>query len=169
MTLLDASTFTKSDIYLNREFELILNGVYKCYQKMLVDYNVIENNENKIRNRLYKDYLKSSAVRTWLGLENYIFHPEVPEIDDNYDESARTDLIVYNALTYAKDETAYYIIECKRIDGTKNLNDKYITNGIDRFIGDRYPSNKSVNGMLGFVVKSIDIHDNVSRITGLSS
>mgnify|MGYP001549797100 CR=1 FL=1 len=169
MTLLDASAFTKSNIYLDREFEFILSGVYKCYQKMLVDYSAIENNENKIRNRLYKDYLKSSNVRTWLGLESYIFHPEVPEIDDNYDESARTDLIVYNALTYAKDETAYYVIECKRIDGTKTLNDKYVINGINRFIDNRYPSNKSVNGMLGFVVKSIDINDNVSRITGLTS
>jgi len=169
MTLLDASAFTKSNVYLDREFEFILSGVYKCYQKMLVDYSAIENNENKIRNRLYKDYLKSSNVRTWLGLESYIFHPEVPEIDDNYDESARTDLIVYNALTYAKDETAYYVIECKRIDGTKTLNDKYVINGINRFIDNRYPSNKSVNGMLGFVVKSIDIKDNVSRITGLTS
>lgn len=169
MTLLNASAFTKSNIYLDREFEFILNGVYKCYQKMLVDYSRIENNENKIRNRLYKDYLKSSITRTWLGLENYIFHPEVPEIDENYDESARTDLIVYNALTYVKDETAYYVIECKRIDGTKSLNDKYVTNGINRFVDDRYPSNKSVNGMIGFVVRQIDIDDNISRITGLIS
>lgn len=169
MTMLDASVFTKNSLYLDREFEFILGGVYKCYQRMLIDYSTIENNENKIRNRLYKDYLKNSAVRTELGLESYIFHPEVPEIDENYDESARTDVIVYNAVNYAKDETAYYIVECKRIDGSKGLNDKYWVNGINRFIEDRYPSNKSVNAMLGFIVKPIDIEANSLKIPGLTS
>jgi hypothetical protein len=169
MTTLDASVFTKKSLYLDREFEFILSGVYKCYQRMLVDYSTIENNENKIRNRLYKDYLKSSSVRTELGLENYIFHPEVPEIDENYDESARTDVIVYNAVNYAKDETAYYIVECKRIDGSKGLNDKYWLNGINRFIEDRYPTNKSVNAMLGFIVKPINIEANCLKIPGLTT
>lgn len=166
--MLDASVFSKNSLYLDREFEFILSGVFKCYQKMLIDYTEIENNENKIRNRLYKDYLKSSTVRKAIGLESYIFHPEVPEIDENYDESARTDIIVYNAINYVKDESAYYIVECKRIDGTKGLNDKYVTNGINRFIDDRYPTNKSVNAMLGFIVKPIDIEANCLKIPGLT-
>lgn len=167
--MLNATVFTKSNLYLDREFEFILYGVYKCYQKMLMDYSIIENNENKIRNRLYKDYLKSSAIRTEIGLENYVFHPEVPEIDENYNESARTDVIVYNAVNYAKDESAYYVVECKRLDGSKRLNEKYVVNGINRFIEDRYPSNKSVNAMLGFVVKTIDINANCLKIPGLTS
>ncbi|WP_145856858.1 hypothetical protein [Pedobacter suwonensis] len=167
MNNLNASIFSKSHIYLDREFEFILRGIYMCYQNMLVDYAEVENNENKIRNRLYRDYLKKVSVKQSLGLEHYIFHPEVPEVDAEYNESARTDFMVYNSLTYVKDELAYYIIECKRIDGSKTLNDKYTENGIDRFIQDRYPSNRKVNAMLGFIVKPLKINENSLKIPSL--
>lgn len=169
MRNLDASIFAKSQIYLNVEFELVLTQIYSCYKLMLKDYLAIGNNENEIRNRLYRDYLKSAKIKASLGLENFIFHPETPEIDENYKESSRTDIMVYNATSYLKNEKAYYVIECKRIDGTKALNEKYVTNGIKRFIEGKYPSYKNVNAMLGFVVKPIDILRNTSTFSELTS
>lgn len=78
--------------------------------------------------------------------------------EDDDSVKGRTDIKVYNAIERTKNTNSYYIIECKRIDGTNKLNKKYISNGINRFIeNEKYPSFKKVNGMLGFVVNSIDI------------
>lgn len=33
--------------YIDRNFEFILAQIYQCYQRMLRDYDFIENNENK--------------------------------------------------------------------------------------------------------------------------
>ena len=42
MANLNASIFSKKDIYLNKEFEFILSEIYACYQMMPVDYYLIE-------------------------------------------------------------------------------------------------------------------------------
>ncbi len=143
--------------YLKKDFEFVMSKIYDCYLRMLDKYSKIENNENKIRNRLYKDFLSPVQVKELLGLNNWIFHPEVPEIDDDYHEHGRTDIMFYSSKEYIKDENAYYVIECKRLDGNKRLNDAYIENGINRFITEKYPIYKNVNGMLGFIVKPFDI------------
>ena len=61
-------------------------------------------------------------------------------------------------------EKAYFIIECKRLDGNKTLNDKYKNEGINRFITKKYSSYYGANGMIGFVVKKIDIDENIKKI-----
>lgn len=126
---------------------------------MLNDYPSIENNENLIRNGLHKNYLENNQIREELQLIPYLFDTEVELYNEDDDSvKGRTDIKVYNAIERTKNTNSYYIIECKRIDGTNKLNKKYISNGINRFIeNEKYPSFKKVNGMLGFVVNSIDI------------
>ena len=147
-------------VYLKNDFEYILFKVHDCYLMMLENYSTIENNETKIRNRLYKDYLEPVKMKEKLGLNNWIFHPEAPEIDGQYHEFGRTDLKLYSPKEYLKNEKAYYVIECKRLDGKSALNQAYRKEGINRFIAEKYPTYKNVNGMLGFVIRSIDIDKN---------
>lgn len=161
MSQLNVSKFVNNQTYyLKKDFEFVMSKIYDCYLMMLDKYEEIENNENRIRNRLYKDFLNPSIMKEKLGLSNWIFHPEVPEIDDDYHEYGRTDIMFYSPKEYMKSEKAYYIIECKRLDGSKKLNDAYIKNGINRYIQEKYPVYNNVNGMLGFLVKSIDIAEN---------
>lgn len=49
-------------------------------------------------------------------------------------------------------------MECKRLDGKQPLNQKYVNEGICRFVGDspQYSSYNHQNIMLGLVVKKID-------------
>lgn len=167
--MLNSNKFkSKAIIYTEKEFDFILSRISMCHYLMLKKYDSLENNENLIRNRLYKDFLNNNEIREKLGLTPYIFHPEIPEINDNYFEEGRTDLKVYNATVYTKDTNSYYVLECKRLDGTNNLNKKYIYNGILRFVQEKYPTNLSVNCMIGFIVKKINISDNLKEIKNLT-
>jgi len=156
--------------YIDSNFEFILTQMYKCYQKMLVDYDSVENNENKIKNRLYKDYLNNQNVRDELGLNQYLFKTETGMIDDDYNEKGYSDIEVIDLKGSFKSTKAFYIIECKRIDNVNShykssLNNKYIREGINRFIDEKYPTYYKVNGMLGFVVKNIDIKENCKHFS----
>lgn len=158
--------------YIDSNFEFILTQIYKCYQKMIVDFDWIENNENKIKNRLYKDYLDNQIIRNELGLNDYLFKTETGIIDDNYNEKGYSDIEVIDLIGSFKSTEAFYIIECKRIDNTNthyqnSLNNKYIYEGINRFIDEKYPTHYKVNGMLGFVVKNIDIKENSKHFSDL--
>lgn len=155
---------TIQSFYLKKDFEFVMSKIYECYLMMLDKYQIIENNENKIRNRLYKDFLNPVKVKEKLGLNNWIFHPEIPEINDEYHEYGRTDIKFYTPSEYLKDENAFYLIECKRLDGKNKLNDAYVSNGINRYITEKYPVYRNVNGMLGFVISDIDIAKNSKRL-----
>lgn len=158
--------------YIDRNFEFILNQIYKCYQKMMVDYDFIENNENKIKNRLFKDYLNNQNIRNELGLNQYLFKTETGIIDNDYNEKGYTDIEIIDLKGSFKSTESFYIIECKRIDGVNSnyqnsLNNKYVFEGINRFIEEKYPTHYKVNGMLGFIVNCIDINDNIRHFTDL--
>ncbi|MGW9530933.1 hypothetical protein ACWHAM_25070 [Paenibacillus terrae] len=66
---------------------------------------------------------------------------------------------------------AYHIVECKRIDGTTTLNQKYITEGVKRFFSPapqpKYSSYYLQNIMFGYVVQVIDIHENADKLDKL--
>lgn len=61
------------------------------------------------------------------------------------------------------------ILKCKRLDGTKSLNQKYVDEGICRFVGDtpKYSSYNNKNIVLGFFVKDIDCSVVISEITDI--
>lgn len=132
----------------------------------------IPNHEEKIRTHLLENYLENEKIRSTIGLSDVLirFLPEVPE---NYDSDTntyigRTDIRVFssNWLSNPKD---YYIVECKRLDGTKSLNQKYVDEGMGRFVGDspKYSSYNNQNIMLGFVVKEIDCSVVISAISDI--
>jgi len=151
--------------YIDENFEYILTQIYRCYEKMLVDYEFVENNENKIKNRLFKDYLDNQDIKEELELTEFLFATENASLDDNYNEKGYADIQVYDLLKYKKDTQAYYVIECKRLDDINpnyqnSLNNKYIKEGIQRYIDEKYKTNFSINGMLAFVVKMNDIEIN---------
>ena len=55
----------------------------------------------------------------------------------------------------------------KNLNGTTGLNAKYIKNGIMRFLTGKYSTNKKLNGMIGFVVESMNINSNITNINTL--
>lgn len=154
--------------YIDENFEFILAQIHSCYKKMLIDYEFIENNENKIKNRLYRDYLDNQLIIDDLKLNGYRFKTETGFVDENYNEIGYSDIEVIDLIGSLKNKDSFYVIECKRIDDVNShyqssLNNKYINEGINRFVDEKYPTHNKVNGMLGFVVKNIDIKTNCNH------
>ncbi|HET8574163.1 MAG TPA: hypothetical protein VFL76_09855 [Edaphocola sp.] len=168
-TELNASGFGHNGIFYNAEFEDILSKVITCYRLMLSDKVALCNNENQIRDVLYLNYLNNDTVRKSIELQSYYFDRETQE-----DRTAgRTDIRILTANSFIE-TAAYYIIECKRLDatnpkGSTGLNAKYIENGICRFASKTYSTHYKTNGMIGFVVESLNINENVASINNLLS
>ena len=165
---LDASGFYPAPHFYEGEFECILIGITNCYQMMIDDKVQVPNDENQIRDILLINYLKKREIRNKLGFtDNYGFDREVPEDND----IGRSDIKVTTRNTLTEQD-AYYIIECKRLDnqnltGISGLNADYIKEGIMRFIIRKYSAFYGINGMIGFVVKNMDIHKNIININTL--
>ena len=165
---LDASDFLfNSEVY-NKEFELILSKVTSCYFLLKKDKKEVPlNDENGIRDILLNDYLKNADIKKQVNLTDYLFDKETNEINT----TGRVDIRIMPVNPFVSDE-AYYILECKRLDnkarrGVSGLNYKYINNGIQRFTTRFYSSYYKTNAMIGFVIDSIDIHDNIEDINHL--
>lgn len=165
---LSATAFEYSISDFNAEFENIFVQIIICYNLMIGAKVSLPNDENKIRNELVSNYLMDNAIRAKINLTEYIFDREVPTKND----LGRIDIQVKSKDIF-KDTTAYYNIECKRLDndnqnGAKGLNGKYISNGIARFTTEeKYPFYNNTAGMIGFVVSEIDIYENVGFINKL--
>jgi len=162
--MINASIFKPKQSTKKKEFEFILSAILKSYKMMLVDYETIENDENKIRNRLHEDYLNNQEIVDLLGLQPYFFDIEVPKNTD-YKTTAFSDIKVYSAIERLKNrQSPYFIIECKRLENTNTgkgtLNQKYVDNGIKRFIKRvDYPTYYGLNGMIGFLIKPEKIYE----------
>lgn len=166
----DASVFAESVNFYSAEFEDILAKVVLCYRMMINGGVAVSNNEEKIRDLLYSQYLNNNDVRNRIGL-NFNIVCEPAEYSEDGECTGYVDLRVFsrNSLT---DTSAYFIIECKRLDnqnlkGETGLNAKYIKDGIMRFVNKQYSTNKHLNGMIGFVVESMNITDNIDNINNL--
>lgn len=161
----------------NNIYEDMINFIFISLEKMrenlLAENKNIKNDEEKIRTHLIEHYLKNEQFKEKYFDDLYLlFDAEVAEGYDLTSEEyiGRVDIKVYsiNTIINPKD---YYIIECKRIDGSSTLNRKFITEGICRFILNKpkYSSYNKKNIMLGFVVKNIDIEINTDRINEIQS
>lgn len=121
----------------------------------------IPNHEELIRNRLVEQYLDNDDVQVALGLDNIPIR-FLPETLENYDKNTGTYMgradIRVTSTNWLFNRNDYYIVECKRIDGTQTLNKKYVEEGISRFTDDppKYPSYHHCSIMLAFVVKSVN-------------
>lgn len=147
-------------------FEKITDYILDICELVVEDYEQknlkLPNDENKIRSIMLEEYMnKQKAV---YGMSDYRFELEVPEnYAGNGKHIGRVDIRILLKSDFEK-EDAYYIIECKRIDGTANLNKKYVKEGVARFVTQKYSSYYGRNIMLGFVVKKIDMSANAELI-----
>lgn len=172
-----ADNFLHDDFYYQSQIEQVLGHVVSCHTLMLTDNEPIISNENKIRNRLIKRYLKNQKVKNKVGIEGFRFSAEDAIIDDNDNEVGYTDIQVTmgnNKFDFDNDDV-FFILECKLLDGkgelsNSNLNGKYIVNGVMRFttpihphVVPKYPTNLKVNGMIGFCIQKFDIHNNSTK------
>ncbi|WP_138308520.1 MULTISPECIES: hypothetical protein [unclassified Clostridium] len=148
-------------------FESIMEHLIRCSDEMKADCietgNLLNNNEDKITNRLVENYLnKGSAFMRFILQSPESFVPD----EDIY--KGRTDIKVVPQ-NWFMDINDYYIIECKRIDGKAKLNKEYIINGIARFVisPPKYSSFNKRNIMFGYVVQDINIPNNTIEIERL--
>lgn len=147
-------------------FEKITAYIIDICELIVEDYErkkfKLPNDENKIRSIMLEEYMKTQ--KSVYGMSDYRFELEVPEnYAGNGQHIGRVDIRILLKSDFEK-EDAYYIIECKRIDGTADLNKKYVKEGIARFITQKYSSYYGRNIMLGFVVKKIDMSANARLI-----
>lgn len=157
-----------------RMLETVIAKVLKCSELMVKDYmrngEKVPNHEERIRDRLFDEYLDKDSVIREVGLTNFLFEPESPENYVNGRPIGRVDLKVKNSHTF-KNRRAYFIIEFKRIDGERTLNKFYVTKGVNRFIGVNelplYSSYYNRSCMFGFVVKTMKIHENTKKINNI--
>lgn len=162
---IDASAYGHSSIIYHEEFEEVLSKIIACYNRMLRDNVNLSNNENSIRDYMLYNYLKKQWFKKQYEVTNYLFDPELPE------NNGRIDIRIMPINPFVNDD-AYFVIECKRIDsknrkGTSGLNSEYIKEGIDRFVNSKYTSYYRTNGMIGFVVETMNISENIVDINDL--
>lgn len=151
--------------------EKVLAILIKCCTQMKEDAAKGEllpnNDENKITNRLFHFHLEEEHIH-----ELFYFELQPPENYNprtgRYDGIGDIRVKQWSMLPNPK---AYFIIECKRLDGNSPLNREYIQKGVERFIGDspKYKSHYGRSIMLGYMVSSIDIPENVIKIDALQA
>ena len=168
LEVLDASLHQNNEQLYIEEFKGLLGKIVLCFYKMLKDNVKLENNENKIRDLLLNKYINNNEIRKEIGLTEFTFNPEVPEANTN----GRPDIKIQPIKCSIEDTSAYYLIECKRLDdknldGKTGLNGEYVENGIKRFVSGTYSSYNRINGMIGFVVKQLNIQDNIENINSI--
>ena len=160
-----------NSVFSDGVIKIIIAHLIKCSRQMkddCVNHKIpLYNHEDKITNRLTAKYLN-------IGIGNFRY---VPQCSEHFDEATdlyigRTDIAVFSCDNFC-DSQAYHIIECKRIDGSNELNNKYINEGVARFFSPtqnpRYSSYYKKNIMFGYVVKAIDIPSNTGRINEMQN
>lgn len=152
-------------------YEQILLLLKGCSDLMISKGVKIQNHEEKISSHIVENYLKNKSVVDSIVKSNFPFS-FLLEVPENYNMSdnafvGRVDIKVISINYFSRENlNDYYTIECKRIDGTKSLNDKYITQGAARFVAPpiKYQSYHNENIIFGYVVKSIDVLGNIRKI-----
>ena len=151
---------------LEKVSKYVISSCYDMRDEYVKNGELIKNDENIIRNVLLEEFLNTDDQRQKYGLKNYKFTPENLEhysIETKL-YSGRTDIRVSIKSDFCESE-AYYIIECKRIDGSSPLNKAFVKEGVMRFTSGKYSSFYNQSCMLGFVVKEgIDLVENAKKI-----
>jgi hypothetical protein len=150
-------------------FNLIVLHIFQCCEKMRNDCRIacekLDNREDIISNRLVERYLD-------LNFLELRFIRETPEHYESETDTykGRTDIKVVSS-DWMKNPNAYFIIECKRIDGGNHLNKEYISEGIARFLipspNPKYSSYYGRSIMLGYIVKAKNVGENMKKIDNL--
>lgn len=162
---MDAQEYEFSQLFRDDQFEGILKGCISVYQILMAKNVSLPNDENCIRDAFGKYLSEDKFKNSIYPLMNYHFEPETREGE------GRIDIKILQVNPYIG-VSAYYIIECKRLTnknltGISGLNAEFVKNGICRFVSSFYSSYYGCNGMFGFVVDSMNIHNNITNINSL--
>lgn len=160
-------------------YEEMIDFIFVSLEQMKKDFILqdkkIKNNEEKIRTHLVENYLNNTEFKKNTQYKDLplLFNSEVAEAYDKEKEEykGRVDIKVISINTILSNHNDYYIIECKRLDGSSELNQKFVIEGICRFVleNPKYSSFNKRNIMLGFIVKNIDINMNTNKINDIQN
>lgn len=157
--ILDASSFNYSQTRKDSNFEFILTKCVIVYNLILNSGINLANDENLIRDEFLK-YLKNFDFKKKNELNYLIFDKEVQET------IGRVDIRIFPTKDEYVNDSAYYSIECKRLNATKlkgttGLNAEYVKNGICRYSTGYYSSYFDCNAMFGFLVEPVNIQKDI--------
>ncbi|MCP4220956.1 MAG: hypothetical protein GY765_40380 [bacterium] len=159
--MLNADQFIHSGgKYYEKRFPEILAFIISAYRQMSADKEPLENHEVSITEILVESYLNKKEKRDALGIDDVVFNREPAENSGFVDIKVQT-------LYSLRNPEAYYIFECKRLDGKAKLNRKYIREGIMRFTAGKYSSYFGVNGLIAYEVNKLDTSVNVQKINSM--
>lgn len=155
------------------DFEQISDYIVESCNLLSVDYQHqgkrMPNHENTIRNILLEEYLDDDSQRINYGMRDYRF---IPETQEHYDGQGnyigRADIRIMLKTDFEKRD-AYYLVECKRLDGSHNMNKEYVEEGVARFVFRKYSAYYGKGLMLGFVVRAMNITKNTQEIECLQN
>ena len=113
------------------------------------------------RDALIKAYV-ASGRRWFITFEDPITDPTFGT------ELGRNDLCIYPL--NQPGQTVFFVVECKRLrvtteSGFKHLADKYVEDGLQRFVDGKYASNLPCGGMLGYVMDN-RLDDAFAKVRG---
>jgi hypothetical protein len=151
--MMDAAIFQYASQFRRKQLEGIMTDCARVYALVMSNGTILKNNENEIRDKL-AEYLEDDDYKAncTLTVKNFQVDHEVPE-----GPHGRADIRFLPVNPY-EGQKAYFIFECKRLDGSHHLNNEYVEHGIKRFkTTDKYSTLLGVNGMLGFLVKPLDV------------
>lgn len=151
----------------------ITNYICEMSNKIVSDYQAnsqkLPNDENAIRTILLEEYIDIDENKSANKMRGFRFDAEVQEhYVGNGKYAGRVDIRIILKTDFEKDE-ACYIVECKRIDGSNDLNKKYVEEGVARFVNRKYSTYYGKNLMLGFIVKAINIQFNANAIESIQN
>ena len=151
--MIDAANFLYGPQFRRKQLEGILTDCARVYELVVSKGSSLKNNENEIRDKL-AEYLEDDDYKANCTsmVKNFQVDPEVPE-----GQHGRVDFRFLPVNPY-EGQKVYYIIECKRLDGSNHLNKEYVEHGMKRFKSpDKYSTRLGFNGMMGFLVKPLDV------------
>ena len=166
---LSASIFVKEKTY-EKKFKKIVELCLYAHSIMREKEKNIDGEQEETLRSILKHYMETNRGLFKLG--NYHFDAESAEINENYTTEGYCDIkvtIPTNNIWSCKAEK-YFTLECKRLDGTSAKNNKYIEDGMHRFITEKYSKNMNIGGMIGFIETNknkkepIDIDNIVTNI-----
>lgn len=151
--MMNVAIFGYSEAYYQSQLKGLLHDISVVYDHIIQGGATLPNNENAIRNEFGKYFSEQSYKVTTTTAKDYYYDYEV----SLQKTSGRVDMRFLSPNSLAVQDY-FFGIECKRIDGRRNLIKEYVENGIRRFTTGKYPSYLGCNAMLGFVVCNIDIN-----------
>lgn len=111
-----------------------------------------------------EDYLRNDLIKIYLNPNRHVFNLDIFEFHSGKEEylsnilTGKPDMVVTSP--FLTDNNIYFIFECKRLNKYENSQNKYIEEGMVRFIDRKYYPETEVNiaGMIAFVEIDAEKH-----------